>query len=81
MSKASVSLETPAELKREPLVANNHSIKWVTENVCNIVQAPTPKWWLLAMCITSPIALMGLVCIVYQISNGVGVWGENHPNG
>jgi molybdopterin-containing oxidoreductase family membrane subunit len=81
MSKSSVSLETPAELKREPLVANNHSIKWVTENVCSIVQAPTPKWWLLAMCITSPIALMGLVCIIYQISNGVGVWGENHPNG
>jgi Ni/Fe-hydrogenase subunit HybB-like protein len=81
MSKSSVSLETPAELKREPLVANNHSIKWVTENVCSIVQSPTPKWWLLAMCITSPIALMGLICIIYQISNGVGVWGENHPNG
>jgi Ni/Fe-hydrogenase subunit HybB-like protein len=81
MSKSSVILETPAELKREPLVANNHSIKWVTENVSNIVQAPTPKWWLLALCITGPIALMGLACIVYQISNGVGVWGENHPNG
>jgi Ni/Fe-hydrogenase subunit HybB-like protein len=81
MSKASVSLETPAELKREPLVSNNRTVKWVTENVSSIVQSPTPKWWLLAMCITSPIALMGLVCIVYQISNGVGVWGENHPNG
>jgi len=81
MSKSSVSLETPAELKREPLVAHNHSIKWVTENVSSIVQSPTPKWWLLAMCITSPVALMGLVCIIYQISNGVGVWGENHPNG
>jgi molybdopterin-containing oxidoreductase family membrane subunit len=81
MSKSSVSLETPAELKREPLVSNNRSVKWVTENVSSIVQSPTPKWWLLAMCITSPVALMGLVCIVYQISNGVGVWGENHPNG
>jgi Ni/Fe-hydrogenase subunit HybB-like protein len=81
MSKSSVILETPAELKREPLVANNHSIKWVTENVSNIVQAPTPKWWFLALCITGPIALMGLACIIYQISNGVGVWGENHPNG
>jgi Ni/Fe-hydrogenase subunit HybB-like protein len=81
MSKSSVILETPPELKREPLVANNHSIKWVTENVSNIVQAPTPKWWLLALSITGPIALMGLACIIYQISNGVGVWGENHPNG
>ena len=81
MSKSSVSLETPPELKREPLVGNNRSIKWVTENVSSIVQSPTPKWWLLALCITGPIALMGLACIVYQISNGVGVWGENHPNG
>jgi molybdopterin-containing oxidoreductase family membrane subunit len=24
---------------------------------------------------------MGLICIIYQISNGVGVWAENHPNG
>jgi len=49
--------------------------------MCDIVEAPTPKWWLIALCFTAPVALMGLVCIIYQISNGVGVWGENHPNG
>ncbi len=81
MAKSSVTLETPAELRREPLVTNNRSLAWITEKVSTIVESPTPKWWLISLCITSPIALMGLCCIVYQISNGVGVWGENHPNG
>jgi molybdopterin-containing oxidoreductase family membrane subunit len=63
------------------LVANQRSLSWITDKVSNIVEAPTPGWWLLAMCVTGPIALMGLCCIVYQISNGVGTWGENHPNG
>jgi len=81
MSKNALSLETPPDLKRPALVSHDRSISWVSHNVCDIVEAPTPKWWWLAMCVTSPIALMGLVCIIYQISNGVGVWGENHPNG
>ncbi len=81
MAKSSVTLETPSELKRPALVNHDRSIHWVTENVSNIVESSTPKWWFLTICITSPIALMGLVCIIYQISNGVGVWGENHPNG
>ena len=77
----SVVLKTPRELQREPLVANNRSLSWLTQNVSSIIQNPTPKWWFLAISLTSPIALMGLICIIYQISNGVGVWGENHPNG
>jgi molybdopterin-containing oxidoreductase family membrane subunit len=81
MADSSVKLETPHELVRPALVDHGRSIQWVTENVSNIVENPTPKWWLLSFCITAPIALMGLVCIIYQISNGVGVWGENHPNG
>ena len=81
MAKSSVTLETPVELRREPLVTNNRSLAWITDKVSTIVEAPTPKWWLISFLITSPIALMGLCCIVYQISNGVGVWGENHPNG
>ncbi len=81
MAKSSVTLETPKELRRVPLVANNRSLSWITDKVSTIVESPTPGWWLIALCITGPIALMGLCCIVYQISNGVGTWGENHPNG
>ncbi|HEX4086895.1 MAG TPA: NrfD/PsrC family molybdoenzyme membrane anchor subunit [Chthoniobacteraceae bacterium] len=70
-----------ASVQKIPLVANQRSMEWVTEKVSNIVETRTPFWWWIAFCITSPIACMGLCCIAYQISTGVGVWGENHPVG
>ena len=80
-STAIVSLETPKELVRAPLVSNNRSLSWLTNNVASICEEKTPRWWWIAFFITSPIAFIGLLCIGYQISNGVGTWGENHPVG
>jgi molybdopterin-containing oxidoreductase family membrane subunit len=76
-----VTLDTPKELERVPLVTNQRGLKWITDSVSDIVESRTPLWWWLGFFITVPIALFGLICIGYQISNGVGVWGENHPNG
>ena len=76
-----VSLVTPPELERVPLVQNKRSLSWITEKVSAICEERTPLWWWLAFLPLSAIALFGLWCIGYQISNGVGVWGENHPNG
>jgi Ni/Fe-hydrogenase subunit HybB-like protein len=78
---AAVPLTTPAELERPPLVQNNRGLAWITENVSRICEERTPFWWWVAFLPCSLIALVGLLCIGYQISNGVGVWGENHPNG
>ncbi len=81
----SISAPTPQEqaaIKRIPLVTNNRPLSWITDKVSNVVEErtrlfiggfrlPSPRrsrWW-------------GLLCIAYQISTGVGVWGENHPNG
>ena len=64
MEKSGVTLETPVDLKRPPLVDHNRSLSWITDKVSDIVEQPTPKWWLLALCFTVPIALMGLVCII-----------------
>ncbi len=80
-STETVSLQTPKELERAPLVANHRSLSWITDRVSSICEEKTPFWWWVAFLITSPIALVGLFCIGYQISNGVGVWGENHPAG
>ena len=80
-SLATVTLETPAELVRTPLVSNGRSLSWITDKVSSICEGRTPIWWWIAFLITSPLACVGLLCIGYQISNGVGVWGENHPNG
>jgi Ni/Fe-hydrogenase subunit HybB-like protein len=83
MSEAlpSVSLTTPTELVRPPLVSNRRNLAWISENVSSICEERTPFWWWVAFLITAPLALFGLVCIGYQISNGVGVWGEDHPAG
>src|SRR5258708_3084571 len=76
-----VILTTPADLQRPPLVGNNRSLSWITNKVSSICEENTPFWWWVAFLITSPLAAFGLFCIGYQISNGVGVWGENHPCG
>ncbi len=81
MSDAVISLETPKELERVPLVTNDRKLPWISDSVSEIVEGRTPLWWWLGFLITVPIALFGLICIGYQISNGVGVWGENSPNG
>jgi molybdopterin-containing oxidoreductase family membrane subunit len=81
MSEAVDLHPTPKELARVPLVTNERKLNWITESVSDIVESRTPIWWWIGFLITVPIALFGLICIGYQISNGVGVWGENHPNG
>jgi len=81
LSTPTVTLETPPELRRVPLVQNDRPLTWITDNISVICEERTPIWWWITFLITSPIALFGLFCIGYQISNGVGVWGENHPNG
>src|SRR5687767_1769848 len=81
MAESVSTLETPAELRREPLVTNERKFNWITDKVSNIVEAPTPLWWWLLFLPCSALALVGLLCIGYQISNGVGVWGENKTVG
>ena len=69
----------PAPWKDVPLVLNNRSYKWVTDKICGIVESKTPTWWwwcfITALCIAS-FTGMGLV---YLVSTGVGVWGNNNP--
>ena len=81
MAESAVTLDTPQELQRVPLVDNKRTLSWITDNVSDIVESKTPFWWWVAFLICSPVALFGLFCIGYQISNGVGVWGENKTVG
>ncbi len=70
-----------AAVTRVPLVTNDRNIPWVTQHVSDIVESRTPIWWWVSIFFTSLVAAFGLFCIAYQISTGVGVWGENHPVG
>ncbi len=79
----------PAEIKphddailadlRTPLVANQHSLHWITENICSISESKTPLWWWIAFVPCALLAAVCFSCFGYLIFTGVGVWGENVP--
>ena len=81
MAESAVTLTTPPELVRVPLVSNERKFTWISDKVSAIVEESTPLWWWLTLIPCALIALFGLTCIGYQISNGVGVWGENKTVG
>jgi molybdopterin-containing oxidoreductase family membrane subunit len=69
----------PAELVREPLVNNNRSLGWISDQVAMVIEGKTPKWWWAAF--IPSLMLLGLLgaMLAYKCSVGVGVWGNNHP--
>src|SRR5437867_5896615 len=82
MAEAVTQLELhapPLELEREPLVANQRNLAWLSDQVAAIVEGKTPLWWWIAF-VPSFLALCMLgAMLLYQVSVGVGVWGNNHP--
>jgi Ni/Fe-hydrogenase subunit HybB-like protein len=69
----------PAELQRLPLVANHRGFGWISDRVAAIVEGKTPWWWWVAFVPSAMAATVLLAMLVYQISTGVGVWGNSHP--
>jgi len=69
----------PAELAREPLVANQRPLGWISDTIAGVAEGKTPTWWWIAFSISFPMMLFGFGLIAYLISTGVGIWGPNHP--
>src|SRR5215471_2275827 len=71
--------EPPPELQRQPLVANLRGFGWISNRVASLVEDKAPIWWWILF-IPSVLALgmLGFM-LSYQISTGVGVWGNRHP--
>ena len=74
-----VQTTTPKELVREPLVLNNRSLGWITNQVVGIIEGDMPKWWNIAFGVSFVLMLMSFGYIGYLVTTGVGVWGLNHP--
>src|SRR5438876_5762745 len=69
----------PPELAREPLVAHQRSIGWISDAVAGVAEGKTPKWWWYAFIPSvTMLSVMG-VMILYLMSTGVGVWGLGQP--
>ncbi len=74
------SLAPPAELRRMEAVPANRSLGWLTDKLTAFNEGKTPLWWWIlffpaAFCATVVLP----ATLIYKISAGVGVWGNNMP--
>src|SRR6266545_3483757 len=77
---ASLKVEAPPpELAREPLVAHQRSIGWISDAVAGVAEGKTPKWWWYAFIPSVTMLSMMGVMILYLMSSGVGIWGLGQP--
>ena len=76
---AILSKVKPAPWKEPPLVENRRSFHWVTEKICGIVESKTPTWWWWCFITALCIACFTGMGLIYLVSTGVGVWGNNNP--
>jgi Ni/Fe-hydrogenase subunit HybB-like protein len=68
-------VDDPAQ--RAPLVLGNKTFGEVTDTICGYAEYAPGKWWLPLFGLTSTVAGVGTLMIVYLIITGVGVWGLN----
>ena len=71
--------EPPKELVNEPLVLNQRSVAWISDQVAGIIERKTPAWWWIALGISISVMSLTFIMITYLVSTGIGVWGLNHP--
>jgi molybdopterin-containing oxidoreductase family membrane subunit len=69
----------PVKIETRPLVENNRDFHWITDKICGIVEADTPRWWWVCMVAAMGTASFTLFGLVYLVSTGVGVWGLANP--
>ncbi len=62
-------------------VAPPLTLAGVTDAVCRIIEAPTPKYWWPAFGAASTGLLILLAMVGYLVTTGVGVWGLNNRIG
>ena len=73
--------EAERRIAHVPLVLNRRNFNWLTQRISGVIEQPAPRWWWVCFMTTASIATFGLFCIGYQISTGVGTWGNQIPVG
>jgi len=75
MSTATITEETPGV--RAPLVLGAKDFNTVTEKVAGIVEAKTPKGWLIMLCFAVSLLLLLGGSLTALVGIGTGMWGLN----
>ena len=62
------------------MVDGNHGLGWLTDKLTAFAEGKTPLWWWILFLPAAFCAAVVLpTMLIYQVSTGVGVWGNNHP--
>src|SRR5208282_2745045 len=74
------ALMPPPELRRPKLVPGEWGLGGLTDHLTAFAEGKTPLWWWILFV---PAAMLAAVVLpsmlIYQISTGIGVWGNNEP--
>ncbi len=79
MANPDISQQDLRGVDREPLVLNGRDYKWITNRICGIIEKPQPLYWWIMICLTGTLVGVLLFTLVYLVSTGVGIWGNNQP--
>ncbi|CAI9084956.1 DUF3341 domain-containing protein [Candidatus Methylacidiphilum fumarolicum] len=66
-------------LERPPLLPSHATLASISEVVYSILSTPMGNWWRWAISICASLAILAFLSIVYVISTGIGVWGNQSP--
>jgi len=65
-----------------PMVKGEHSYATVTDKISDVtLKKKTPFHWFIGFAIAFMIAQLLLFTVVYLVSKGIGIWGNNQPVG
>ncbi|TFE66959.1 quinol:electron acceptor oxidoreductase subunit ActD [Methylacidiphilum caldifontis] len=67
------------EIARPPLLPSHITLSSISRIVFSILSTPMGKWWKWTISITSSLAVVSFLTMVYVISTGIGVWGNQSP--
>ncbi len=66
---------------RVPQISGNKSLSDVTIDVCDIMERKPQKYWWFGISLSLSALTLGIICVAYQISTGIGTWGLNKTVG
>ena len=69
------------EPNADHLITKNSSFRAITDQVCRVVESKISIGWLLALGFFGSLAMVMQGAIGYLVWEGVGVFGNNNPNG
>lgn len=81
LTVSAIAKETTLWNGEAPLVEGDPTFATVTEDICQIAEAETPKAWYAAFLVAASTAGMGLLLIAYLFYEGIGIWGVQNPAG